>query len=494
MRGIGNGATMRDASMNADMTMRRNTLYYGDCLDVMENFDANSVDLIYLDPPFNSKADYNTLFGTQKNGGEEDDLAQLTAFTDTWEWDQAADRRVRLIKTAIAHPAHRAICAFSEIYPNGSGMLSYLSYMAERIAAMHRLLKDTGSIYLHCDPNASHYLKLILDEVFGKQHFRNEVIWHYTGGGRSKTYFSRKHDVIFVYGKTDARVFNLDAIRVPYKKTSGYAKSGITSKRGKHYAPHAKGTPVDDVWDLPIINPLSSERLGYPTQKPLALLKRVISASSNPGDLVLDPFCGCGTTIAAAHQLQRDWIGIDISSYAIEIIRRERMKDMRIDITGTPKDLKGAHDFSTQKPFEFEKWAVTRIPGFAPNKVQRGDGGIDGRALIYGAKKGEDLCIAQVKGGKPNIDALRAFAGVITGGKAAIGVFITLKKWDTAAVRKCIADAGKLKQGETEYNRLVMYSIEEHFLDIDVKLPSLAHPRTGEAFQSEMRPSHTPVE
>jgi len=479
-------------TMNADMKMKKNTLYYGDCLEVMENFDDHSVDLIYLDPPFNSKADYNILFGTQKNGGEDDDIAQLTAFTDTWEWDEKADRRVRLIKSAIAHPAHRAICAFSEIYPDGSGMLSYLSYMAERIAAMHRLLKDAGTIYLHCDPNASHYLKLILDEVFGKNNFRNEVIWHYTGGGRSKTYFSRKHDVIFVYGKTDARTFNLDAIRMPYKKTSGYAKGGITSKSGKHYAPNPKGTPVDDVWDLPIINPMSSERLGYPTQKPLTLLKRIIAASSNEGDLVLDPFCGCGTTIQAAHELKRDWIGIDISTYAIEVIQGERMKDMRIDLAGLPKDLKGAADFSKQRPFEYEKWAVTRIRGFAPNKVQRGDGGIDGRALIFGAKKGENLCIAQVKGGKPAIDALRAFASVIAGGKAAIGVFITLEKWDTPAVRKCVSQAGVLKLGETEYNRLVMYSIDECFRGVEAKLPPLAHPRTGEAFQAEITPSDSP--
>jgi len=474
--------------METDMKMKRNTLYYGDCLEVMEKFDDNSVDLIYLDPPFNSKADYNIIFGTQSNGGDRNDLAQLTAFTDTWEWDEKADRRVRLIKGAIAHPAHRAIRAFSEIYPDGSGMLSYLSYMAERIAAMRRLLKDTGTIYLHCDPNASHYLKLILDEVFGKANFRNEVIWHYTGGGRSKTYFSRKHDVIFVYGKTDARIFNLDAIRVPYKETSGYAKSGITGKSGKRYAPHPKGTPVDDVWNLPIINPMSSERLGYPTQKPLALLKRIVMASSNEGDLVLDPFCGCGTAIEAAHLLGRNWVGIDISSYAIEVIRRERMKDMRIDLAGVPKDAKGAADFSAQRPFEYEKWAVTRIPGFAPNTVQRGDGGIDGRALIFGAEKGEDLCIAQVKGGKPNIDALRAFVSIIAGGKAAIGVFITLQKWDTPAVQKCVSDAGVFKRGATEFNRLVMYSIEDYFRGVEPKLPPLAHPRTGEAFQAELIP------
>ena len=471
------------------MEMKKNTLYYGDCLEVMGEWADNSVDLIYLDPPFNSKANYNILFGTQRNGNDQDDLAQLTAFTDTWEWDEKAESRVCSIKSAVDNPAHHAISAFSEIYPDGSGMLSYLSYMAERIAEMHRLLKRTGSMYLHCDPTASHYLKIIMDEVFGNGNFRNEIIWHYTGGGRSKRYFSRKHDIIFFYGKSNSRTFNIDAIRVPYKESSGYAKGGITSKSGKHYTPNPKGTPIDDVWDLPIINPMSAERLGYPTQKPLPLLKRIVMASSNEGDLVLDPFCGCGTTIEAAHSLKRDWIGIDISAYAIEVVRRERMKDMRINLAGMPKDLKGATHFAHEKPFDFEQWAVTRIPGFAPNKVQRGDGGIDGRALIYGAKKPDNLCIAQVKGGKPNIDSLRAFSGVIASGKAAVGIFITLEKWDTPSVRKCVTQAGTFKRGETEFSRLVMYALDDHFRGIDPKLPPLAHPHTGEAFQEEMMPA-----
>ena len=218
------------------------------------------------------------------------------------------------------------------------------------------------------------------------------------------------------------------------------------------------------------------------------MLKRIVAASSNEGDVVLDPFCGCGTTIEAAHLLKRNWIGIDISSYAIEVVRRERMKDLRIDLAGVPKDLKGAMDFSIRNPFDFEKWAVTRIRGFAPNAVQRGDGGIDGRALIYGASKDENLCIAQVKGGKPSIDSLRAFFGMLASGKAAIGVFITLKKWDTPSVRKCVAAAGTLKKGETEFKRLVMYTLDEHFQGVAPKLPPLAHPRTGEAFHEELTP------
>ncbi len=451
--------------------MKKHTLYYGDCLEVMGKWSDNSIDLIYLDPPFNSKVNYNILFGTQRNGNDKNDLAQLTAFTDTWEWDEKAEHRVDLIKSAIAHPAHRAICAFNEIYPRGSGMLSYLSYMAERIAEMHRLLKRTGSIYLHCDPTASHYLKLIMDNVFGQNNFRNEIVWLYGLGGSSKRFYSRKHDTIFFYSKTKKYFFDKPLMPSTSAMMKGKPKGMV------------------DYWDIPTINNQAKERLGYPTQKPLALLKQIVMASSKKGDLVLDPFCGCGTTIEAAHLLKRDWVGIDISAYAIEVVRRERMKDLRIDLAGVPKDLKGAGHFAQENPFDFEKWAVTRIPGFAPNTVQRGDGGIDGRALIYGGKKGKDLCIAQVKGGKPNIADLRGFLGVIAGEKAVIGVFITLKKWDTPAVRKCVAKAGVFKIGETEFRRLIMYTIDEHFRGSEPKLPPLAHPRTGKAFQQELAPS-----
>ena len=469
------------------MEMKKNTLYYGDCLEVMGEWADNSVDLIYLDPPFNSKADYNIIFGTQRNGGDNEDLAQLTAFTDTWEWDEKAEKRVALIKSAIAHPARRAILAFSEIYPDGSGMLSYLSYMAERIAEMHRLLKDTGSLYLHCDPTASHYLKLILDEVFGKGNFRNEIVWCYTSPSRAKKFFPRKHDYLLFYTKSNEWVFNADSIRVPYIKRETGKTSGIFKKS---HTLSSKGKVPESWWTkFSPVGRIKRERLNYPTQKPLALLNRIIMASSNEGDLVLDPFCGCGTTIVAAHSLKRNWIGIDISAYAIEVVRRYRMKDMRINLAGMPKDLKGATHFAHEKPFDFEQWAVTRIPGFAPNKVQRGDGGIDGRALIYGAKKPDNLCIAQVKGGKPNIDSLRAFSGVIASGKATIGIFITLEKWDTPSVRKCVTQAGTFKRGETEFNRLVMYALDDHFRGIDPKLPPLAHPHTGEAFQEEMMPA-----
>lgn len=260
---------------------------------------------------------------------------------------------------------------------------------------------------------------------------------------------------------------------------------------GKIYTYYAdEGKAIDTVWkDIArggANSPLFKEYLGYPTQKPLALLNRIIKASSNEGDVVLDPFCGCGTTIEAAHHLHRKWVGIDISTYAIEVIRRERLNDMQIPVQGVPKDLGAAQYFAKTKPFDFEKWAVTRIRGFAPNTVQRGDGGIDGRGMIYNSALENGLCIAQVKGGAPTVNDLRAFCGSLKGGKAAMGVFITLKKWNSPTVRRCIADAGKLAIGASEYNRLVMYSIDEHFHHIKPNLPPFAHPRTGEQIHEDL--------
>ena len=476
--------------------METGALYYGDCLEVMKNWPPGCVDLIYLDPPFNSKTNYNVLFGAGRVGDEGADLAQLTAFTDTWQWDEGAQRRVELIKRAVGHPAHLSISAFSERYPDGSGMLSYLSYMAERLAVMKSLLRRTGSIYLHCDPTASHYLKIVMDDIFRADNFRNEIVWCYSGPSRSSFHFPRKHDCILFYSKSERNSFFSDAMRIPHKRqtlsagATGMAGGGRSFEeiRANEAESLKRGKVVEDWW--PDIGSGShmpkKERLGYPTQKPLALLERIIKASSKEDDVVLDPFCGCGTTIEAAHNLRRRWVGIDISTYAIEVIRRERMNDMKIPVHGVPKDLAAARHFAQTKPFDFEKWAVTRIRGFAPNTVQRGDGGIDGRGKLHDPVLKNGLCIAQVKGGKPSVNDLRAFCGSLRGGKAAMGVFITLNQWNSPAVRQCIADAGKLTIGATEYNRLVMYSIDEHFNNIRPDLPALAHPRTGKAMQEEL--------
>ena len=467
--------------------MEKNTLYYGDCLDVMqEQLEENSVDLIYLDPPFNSKTNYNILYGSLTANGTP---AQVRAFRDTWKWDIAAVERVQRMTNAIAHPAHNSVVGLHRALGD-SGMVAYISYMAERLSVARQLLKSTGSLYIHCDPTASHYLKIVMDNIFGGKNFLNEIVWHYTGGGRSTRYFSRKHDIIFWYSKTeDSHIFNIDDVRVPYSETSGYAKGGITSKAGKHYTPNPKGTPIDSVWDIPIINPMSKERLGYPTQKPMALLEKIIQASSREGDLILDPFCGCGTTIAAALKNHRQWIGIDISAFAIDLICRRRFKNTTISVRGIPTDMYGARQLARSKPFDFETWAVTRLPGVAPNQKQVGDKGIDGRGQFLDKSNTKQILIVQVKGGKFNLKDLRDFLHVIEREQAALGVYITLDAINSSDAKKEVANKGEFIIGASRYPRVQLWSISEYFASSTLRLPTLPamlDPFTGQALHPDM--------
>ena len=266
-----------------------NTIHHLYCTD-NRTWLANAInegqqfDLIYMDPPFCSGADYAQTFNI--NG--------------------------------IQH----AVKGFGDIFT----VDDYLQFIYERIVLLKDVLNPSGSIFVHCDYQQSHNIRAILDEVFGEKRFRNEIIWHYTGGGRSKKYFSRKHDSIFWYTNGDTWTFNTEEIRIPYKPTSGYAKGGITSKSGKKYLPNPKGTLPDDTWDIPILNPLAKERTGYPTQKPLTLLDRIILACSNPGDLILDPFMGSGTTGISAIKNNRRFIGLDQNWNSIHLMRRRLLE------------------------------------------------------------------------------------------------------------------------------------------------------------------------
>lgn len=215
---------------------------------------------------------------------------------------------------------------------------SYLPWLKQRLQAIFPLLKSDGSLILHLDWRTSHHARVILDEIFGREGFINEIIWHYTGGGRSKRRFSCKHDTLLWYSRSNRPIFNIDAIRMPYKKTSGYARSGIVAASGRRYLPHPSGTPVDDVWDLPIINPMAEERVGYPTQKPVALLNRIIAALSSPGDLVGDFCCGSGTTLVCAQQLGRPWFGCDQSPAATECARQRLKDECDVEVDVTPAD------------------------------------------------------------------------------------------------------------------------------------------------------------
>lgn len=533
--------------------MNLNTLYYGDCLEWMRNWNDSSVDLIYLDPPFNSNATYNVLYSSDSAGS-----AQTRAFDDTWQWDEAAEDRLRLYQNAAGRRAHSAILGLNAMLGK-SGMLAYLTYMAERLEEMYRLLKPTGSVYLHCDPTASHGLKLLMDVIFDGKNFRNEIVWKRTGSHGGAKRWGPVHDVILLYTRSDRYTWN----RQFQDFSSGYLEkyfrykdkrgiyqlvslTGAGTRKGdsgrswrgvnptdsgrhwavpktalenaypnrtdlhgmstqekldlldraglvywpqkggiprqKRYATESQGPLIQDVVvDIPPIGAHAKERLGYPTQKPISLLDRIIRASSNEGDIVLDPFCGCGTSIEAARRLGRRWIGIDISSFAIDLIRDRRLQDKTIPAEGIPYDLESARKLAAEKPFNFESWAVTRLRGFAPNVKQIGDGGLDGRATLAQMPENVDsrLALAQVKGGKYSLSYVRDFVGVMHRDRAAIGCFITLEPITSRSGRQEALGMGKVRVSGYTYPRLQLWSIREYFDGNLPMMPIMNDPYTG---------------
>ena len=286
------------------------TIFTGDNLPIMRGINSESVDLIYLDPPFNSNTNYAAPIGSAAAGAE---------FKDTWTLSDVDNAWLDLIEAkypALNRVIHAAMTNSDK---------SYLIYTAARLLEMKRILKNTGSIYLHCDSTMSHYLKLVMDAIFEKQNFRNEIIWHYYNvASTSRKFIGRKHDTIFFFAKSDATSFNWDSMREPYSSDSNWVKAS-GSYGDSRYSPNEKGKLMHDVWRIPTINNMAKERTGYPTQKPLALLEHIIKASSNKDEVVFDPFCGCATTLVAADRLQREWIGIDISEKAAELVV-ERIK------------------------------------------------------------------------------------------------------------------------------------------------------------------------
>ena len=455
------------------------TLYYGDCLAWMEQWDDASVDLIYLDPPFNSNANYNILYSNEKGGD-----AQFRAFSDTWYWDEAAADRFAMFEGATGLAAHGVVVGLHRML-GSSGMLAYLTYMAERLEHMRRLLKPTGSIYMHCDPTASHYLKVIMDAIFGAKCFRNEIVWCYSRPSAPKQrQLSRVHDVIFWYSKGDKWTFNPNAIRQAYAPSSrsreGYSANASKVAEGTVQLDHRGKFPESWIY-IPPLKGNSREYLGYPTQKPLTLLDRIIKGGSNKGDVILDPFCGCGTAIEAANRLDRRWIGIDISSFAIDLIRDKRLRNKYIPIQGIPYDLQSARKLAAEQPFNFESWAVTRIPGFAPNTKQIADGGVDGRATLAEMPDNHDsrLALAQIKGGRFSLSALRDFIGVTERDRAALGCYVTLEPVTTSQARSEVANTGNIVVSGRKYRRMQLWPISNYFEQRLPNLPIMTDPYSG---------------
>lgn len=424
----------------------KNLLYYGDNLDILRSYIKDeTIDLVYLDPPFKSNQNYNVLFAEQ-NGSRS--AAQIEAFKDTWEWNQEAARVYQEMVEA-GGKVSRALQAFHTFFGEND-MLAYLAMMAPRLVELKRVLKSTGSIYLHCDPTASHYLKMLMDAVFDPKNFRNEIVWYYKTGGMSKRWFGRKHDVVLFYSKTNNYRFLQHKVKSYLMHRYGFSNIEILEDENGCYTM----VGMRDVWDIPALRGNQPEMLGYPTQKPEDLLERIIKASSNEGDAVLDPFCGCGTAVAVAHRLKRCWIGIDITHLATTLIKH-RLQDAfgdkvseTYEVIGEPKDLSGARELAKSNPYQFQWWALGLV-GARPAEQKKGaDRGIDGQLYFHdepdNKKKKTKQIILSVKAGHTGVSHIRDLRGVIEREKAQIGVLISMEK-PTKAMRTEAASAGFYK-------------------------------------------------
>jgi site-specific DNA-methyltransferase (adenine-specific) len=465
-----------------------NELYFGDNLNVLkEEIPDNSIDLIYLDPPFQSGRNYNIIFDT-KTKEATGISAQIQAFTDTWRWGEESEKEfTEFIENKITkEKPHIKIIELMRTmrnYLGESSIMAYLTMMAPRLLELKRVLKETGSIYLHCDPTASHYLKLLMDAIFGPNNFRNEIIWHYRTGGVSKRWFGRKHDVIFFYSKTDKYKFNPIENKEYYKDIYGenFKPSWVDRRGGKDENGYYHYVYKDDTWDIPAVFNMSKEYIGYPTQKPELLLETIINASSDENDLVLDPFCGCGTTIAVAQGLNRKWIGIDITYLAIDIIEKRLeksglKKDNDFIIRGIPADEYSAMKLAEKDPFQFQYWAVSRIPGGTPSEKKTGDKGIDG--IIYFKtfdsydKSKIGKAIISVKGGKNiNPAMVRDLIGTIQSNNADFGILITLPE-PTQNMKTEAIKQGYFQYGKMQIPKVQIISAKDLFAKpLPIKLP-----------------------
>lgn len=441
----------------------KNRLYFGDCLDVLrEDIQDKSIDLIYLDPPFNSKRLYNAFIGD----------AQWVAFDDTWRWSEAIDDFVEVAAdVSIANTME----GLKKIL-GGGAELAYLSYMANRLRECKRVLKDNGSIYLHCDPTMSHYLKILMDGIF-EYNFVNEIIWSYKTGGVGKKWFAKKHDIILFYSKGKNYTFN-QLKQKSYLDDSkwkehhrGASELGFKRDEQGMY----RMVSCRDTWDdLKPLHPRDSRRI-YPTQKPVELIQRIINASSKENDVILDPFCGCGTTIEAAESMQRSWIGIDICVNACKAIEK-RITDTfptllwgQVEFIGLPKIYDDAKILAGLDKFKFERWAASLVDGIEANKKQCGDGGIDGRGRIA-IKKGQFIdIVSQVKGGYTKPGDIQAFNGARLQADADLGIFTCFQEQVTQGMKDTAASAGHFMGVPV----IQIYTIEDYFENRKPKMPYL---------------------
>jgi len=466
--------------------MADNFLYYGDNLDILRRYISDeSVDLVYLDPPFKSDQNYNVLFQEQ-NGSRS--AAQIHAFEDTWHWDQAAAKAYQEI-VETGGRVSQAMQAF-RTFLGENDMMAYLAMMAPRLVELQRKLKLTGSIYLHCDPTASHYLKMLMDAVFGGINFCNEIVWHYRKWPAGKYTFQRNHDIILFYSKSQnrKRTFNqlyMDRAASTLKRfgtakiVSGFDEDGnrLPSKTEEK---DSAGVRQDDVWEIGRVPPIKQL---FPTMKPEALLERIITASSNEGDIILDPFCGCGTTVIAAQNLKRHWIGVDITHLAITLIKH-RLADTwadykepgtkpQYDVIGEPTDISGAEALAKDDPYQFQWWALGLV-GARPVEQKKGaDRGIDGRLYFHDEAEGSKTkqILFSVKSGHISVRDIRDLRGTIEREEAEIGVLITMEE-PTKPMRTEAASSGFYKSPWGNHPVLQILTIEELLAGKSINYPA----------------------
>ena len=545
-----------------------NRLYYGDNLEILRQYVADeSVDLVYLDPPFNSNATYNVLF--KERTGEESP-AQIKAFTDTWEWTRESERTFEqeIIGNPAASPKVKEMIGAFLNFIGRNAMMAYLVMMTPRLVELHRVLKPTGSIYLHCDPTAGHYLKLVMDTVFGPQNFRSEINWRRTSAHndakQGRRQYGNVRDTIHFYTKsnkwtwnwiyteyqeqyvnnvyrfaeeTSGRRFRLDNLTaakpggdtsyewrikrphggeweadfaneyinplagweykgaLPYRgRYWAYSKAGMSamaqegriaySQSGmpnyKRYLDEMPGVPLQNDWTD--INPASrSESLGYQTQKPLALLERIIGASSNEGDVVLDPFCGCGTAVAAAQKLNRGWIGIDITHLAVALMKNRLKTGYGLvagkdyEVVGEPVDVGSAKALAVQDRFQFQYWAMSLLEALPRGDEKKGaDRGIDGVVhFVDGPKRKMEKAVVQVKSGKVSSPHIRDLKGTMEREKAAMGLFITLEESTREMEREAVS-AGFYKSEiwQRDFPKMQIRTVGELLEGKEFEIPS----------------------
>lgn len=534
-----------------------NHLYYGDNLEVLRARIADeSVDLIYLDPPFNSNASYNVLFKSPAGDGSQ---AQIEAFDDTWHWNESAELAFDEVMKGPNSDAAVMLKAMRSALGEND-MMAYLAMMAVRLIELHRVLKPTGSLYLHCDPTASHYLKILLDAIFGAKNYLNELSWKrssaHNDAKQGRTQYGNIRDIILFYSKSKKHTWNWlytaysdDYIQSAYRHVDssgrrfrrdnltaakpggdvsylwpvkrplggdweadlaeeylnpleGWEYKQVPPYRGRFWAysqenmrkftiedrlvyassgmPEYKrlledmpGVPLQNSWDdIPSVG--GADRLGYPTQKPVALLERIISASSNPGDVVLDPFCGCGTTVHASQKLERQWIGIDITHMAVTLIEK-RLKDafpgIAYEVHGVPKDADAARDLAERDKHEFQKWIVATIGGQPYKGGRKGmDRGIDGYLHFSDENRKSQMAIISVKGGAIKSGDIRDLKGVMDREEAALGIFLTLREPTREMVKEAAA-AGFYETGGQKMPRLQILTAAEVINGARPKVP-----------------------